>query len=275
MGGLYMSSIRESFGQFVLNNQRNLYWLYTASVLIMVANYFLAAHGYFEFEQKLLRTLMVDISLLAPTMGILVLGKPESRNYLLPTAICVFISMLFQLHFATLTCFVVLVFVWTKPNNLLAILILGFLQTLAVFAFFSEFIEPRQFNNLSSLPHLKRRLVVLQQEQHGRQKLYGCNYCVKIFFNVAGGLRLVKTYYTLYDEYGEDRPVGFKLEDPKDLSDSTFLVYDQSVFNPPTKIRINLQRIDNRVHWRIEPDQIAPERSIVNVSPIMQKTSSN
>lgn len=250
-----MSNVRQSFSAFVLNNQRNLYWLYTASILIMIANWFVPTHGFFEFEQPLLRGLLLNLSLLTPAAGVFALSKGNCRNFVPQIAVFVFVSMLFQWYFATLTCFVVLVYAWTKPNNAVAILILFSLQIGALLFFFSESISPRLYSNLSSISMpMSERTVILQQDRKGSESLPNCDYSVNSFFDVAGGLRLVKTYFSFYDEYGDYNPKGFSLEAAKNLSDSIYFVSDQDS-NPPIKVLVNLKHINDKVSYHIRANE--------------------
>lgn len=211
----------------------------------MIANWFVPTHGFFEFEQPLLRWLLLNLSLLTPAAGVLALGKENCRNFVPQIAVFVFVTMLFQWYFATLTCFVVLVYAWTKPNNTVAILVLFSLQSGALLFFFSEAISPRLYSNLYSLSMpMSGKTVILQQERKGSKGLCQCDYSLNTFFDIAGGLRLVKTYYILHDEYGDYNPQGFSLEAAQNLSDSFYFVSDQDS-NPPIKVLVNLKHIKN------------------------------
>lgn len=254
-----MSNVRQSFSAFVLNNQRKLYWLYTASILIMVANWFLPTHGFFEFEHPLLRNLLVDLGLFAPTIAILALGSQNCRNYLPQVAVCVFVSMLFQWHFVTISCFVLLVFAWTKPNNTVALLFLLTLQSVALLVMFSVFMKPCLYTNLSSvsLP-LSGKTVTLQQERNGSEGLFDSDYSVNVFFNIAGGLRLVKSYYTFNDEYGDCNPNGFSLEAANGNLDAVYFVSDQDS-NAPLRRLVSLKKINNySTHYIRDDETLSP-----------------
>ena len=254
-----MSNVRQSFSAFVLNNQRNLYWLYTASILIMVANWFLPTHGYFEIEQPFLRNLLNNISLLVPTIAILALGSKHCRNYLPLVAVCVFVSMLFRWHFVTISCFIVLVFAWTKPNNAVALLFLFTLQSVALVLMFSGVMKPCLYSSLSSvsLP-VSGKTVTLQQERIGSEGLFNCDYSVNVFFDIAGGLRLVKSYYTFNDEYGDCNPKGFSLQAAKGNLDAVYFVSDQDS-NAPIRRLVSLKKINNNsTHYIRDDESLSP-----------------
>ncbi len=182
--------------KFLLVNERNLFWLFVASALIFIANWFLATHGYFEFENERLRQLLMTVSLFSPIIGILVLLSDDCQNGTPILACLVFASLLLLWPAATITCFIVMLFCWTKTSRILGVIMLVFVQALSGVWFILS-INKIETLELSKLPMAHHELVLRGLTKDG-------NYCSSLAlqedYQVAKGIRLVKTFYRLKDD---------------------------------------------------------------------------
>lgn len=113
-----METSKSSLSQFLLLNERNLFWLFVASCLVFIANWFLATHGFFEIENDRLRLLLTAVSMFSPVIGIIMLFSQDCRNEVPIVATLVFISLLLMWQTATITCFAIMLFCWTNKSRL-------------------------------------------------------------------------------------------------------------------------------------------------------------
>jgi len=78
--------------KFLRLNERNLFWLFVASALIFIANWFLATHGVVEFESDRLRQLLKAVSAFTPVIGILLGRLPERHTHCCCHGICLHVA---------------------------------------------------------------------------------------------------------------------------------------------------------------------------------------
>ncbi len=182
--------------KFLLLNERNLFWLFAASALIFIANWFLATHGYFEFENERLRQLLMAVSMFSPIIGILVLLSDDCQNGTPILAGLVFASLLLLWPTATITCFIVMLFCWTKTTRIIGVIMLVFVQALSGILFVTTNKQTETLE-LFKLPMAHHELVLRGVTDDG-------NYCSSLAlqedYPVAKGIRLVKTFYRLKDD---------------------------------------------------------------------------
>ncbi|GEM_PF-697606 len=183
--------------KFLLVNERNLFWLFTASVLIFIANWFLATHGFFEFESEKLRQLLTAVSVFSPVIGILVLLSDDCQNGMPVLAGLVFASLLLLWPTATITCFIVMLFCWTKTTRLIGVVMLVFVQALSGVLFVTANKQAVETVELFKLPMARHELVLRGVTDDG-------TYCSSLALQedhpVTKGIRLVKTFYRLKDD---------------------------------------------------------------------------
>ncbi|CAN5152070.1 hypothetical protein BH11CYA1_BH11CYA1_16780 [soil metagenome] len=199
---------RTSLSQFLHLNERNLFWLFVASCLVFIANWFLATHGFFEFESDKLRLLFLAVSMCSPVIGILVLLSQDCRNSVPLVAAFVFLSMLLMWPVATITCFVVMLACWTRKSCFVGI---GLLVLLQIFAGFLIVIEKK--NALSTvevarLSTAKHEIVLRGETKDGT---FCDSVAVQEDYPVAKGIRLVKTFFRLKGKEFDYRKQIFSL----------------------------------------------------------------
>lgn len=192
-----METSKPSLSQFLLLNERNLFWLFVASCLVFIANWFLATHGFFEIENDRLRLLLTAVSMCSPVIGIIMLFSQDCRNEVPIIAALVFVSMLLMWPTATITCFAILLFCWTNKSRALGIGILLIVQVFAGILLLTEKKEAHQIVEIARLTMPKHELVLRGLTKDG-------TYCTSLVlqedYPVIKGLRLVKTFYRLKDD---------------------------------------------------------------------------
>ncbi len=192
-----METSKSSLSQFLLLNERNLFWLFVASCLVFIANWFLATHGFIEIENDRLRLLLTAVSMCSPVIGIIMLFSQDCRNEVPIIAALVFVSMLLMWPTATITCFAILLFCWTNKSRALGIGILLIVQVFAGILLLTERKEAHQIVEIARLTMPKHELVLRGLTKDG-------TYCTSLVlqedYPVITGLRLVKTFYRLKDD---------------------------------------------------------------------------
>lgn len=192
-----MESSKSSLSQFLLLNERNLFWLFVASCLVFIANWFLATHGFFEIENDRLRLLLTAVSMFSPVIGIIMLFSQDCRNEVPIVATLVFISLLLMWPTATITCFAIMLFCWTNKSRALGIGILLIVQVFAGLLLLTEKKEAHQIVEIARLSMPKHELVLRGLTKDGT---YCTSLALQEDYPVIPGLRLVKTFYRLKDD---------------------------------------------------------------------------
>ena len=184
----------KSLSEFLHLNERNLFWLFVASILVFVANWFRATHGCFEFENDKLRQLLMAVSMCSPVIGILVLLSQDCRNYIPVVAVLLFLSLLLVWPVATMTCFVVLLSCWIGKTRIAGVGILVILQVFAGILICAESKNPSSKIEIARLNTANHELVLRGETQDGTF----CDSCaVQEDYPVIKGVRLVKTFFRL------------------------------------------------------------------------------
>jgi hypothetical protein len=192
-----METSKSSLSQFLLLNERNLFWLFVASCLVFIANWFLATHGFFEIESDRLRLLLTAVSMCSPVIGIVVLFSQDCRNEVPIIAALVFVSMLLMWPTATITCFAILLFCWTNKSRALGIGILLIVQVFAGILLLTDKKEAHEIVEIARLRLPKHELVLRGLTKDGT---YCTSLALQEDYPVIKGLRLVKTFYRLKDD---------------------------------------------------------------------------
>ena len=192
-----METSKSSLSQFLLLNERNLFWLFVASCLVFIANWFLATHGFFEIESDRLRLLLNAVSMCSPVIGIIMLFSQDCRNEVPIIAALVFVSMLLVWPTATITCFAIMLFCWTNKSRALGIGILLIVQVFAGILLLTEKKEAQQIVEIARLTMPKHELVLRGLTKDGT---YCTSLALQEDYPVIKGLRLVKTFYRLKDD---------------------------------------------------------------------------
>ena len=192
-----METSKSSLSQFLLLNERNLFWLFVASCLVFIANWFLATHGFFEIENDRLRLLLTAVSMFSPVIGIIMLFSQDCRNEVPIVATLVFISLLLMWPTATITCFAIMLFCWTNKSRALGIGILLIVQVFAGLLLLTEKKEAHQIVEIARLTMPKHELVLRGLTKDGT---YCTSLALQEDYPVIPGLRLVKTFYRLKDD---------------------------------------------------------------------------
>lgn len=192
-----METSKSSLSQFLLLNERNLFWLFVASCLVFIANWFLATHGFFEIENDRLRLLLTAVSMFSPVIGIIMLFSQDCRNEVPIVATLVFISLLLMWPTATITCFAIMLFCWTNKSRALGIGILLIVQVFAGLLLLTEKKEAHQIVEIARLSMPKHELVLRGLTKDGT---YCTSLALQEDYPVIPGLRLVKTFYRLKDD---------------------------------------------------------------------------
>jgi hypothetical protein len=192
-----MATSKSSLSQFLLLNERNVFWLFVASCLVFIANWFLATHGFFEIENDRLRQLLTAVSMCSPVIGIIMLFSQDCRNEVPIVAALVFISMLLMWPTATITCFTILLFCWTNKSRALGIGILVIVQVFAGILLLAEIKDAHETVEIARLTMPKHELVLRGLTKDG-------TYCTSLVlqedYPVITGLRLVKTFFRIKDD---------------------------------------------------------------------------
>lgn len=192
-----METSKSSLSQFFLLNERNLFWLFVASCLVFIANWFLGTHGFIEIENDRLRLLLTAVSMCSPVIGIIMLFSQDCRNEVPIIAALVFVSMLLMWPTATITCFAILLFCWTNKSRALGIGILLIVQVFAGILLLTEKKEAHQIVEIARLTMPKHELVLRGLTKDGT---YCTSLALQEDYPVITGLRLVKTFYRLKDD---------------------------------------------------------------------------
>ncbi len=192
-----METSKSSLSQFLLLNERNLFWLFVASCLVFIANWFLATHGFFEIENDRLRLLLTAVSMFSPVIGIIMLFSQDCRNEVPIVATLVFISLLLMWPTTTITCFAIMLFCWTNKSRALGIGILLIVQVFAGLLLLTEKKEAHQIVEIARLTMPKHELVLRGLTKDGT---YCTSLALQEDYPVIPGLRLVKTFYRLKDD---------------------------------------------------------------------------
>ena len=192
-----METSKSSLSQFLLLNERYLFWLFVASCLVFIANWFLATHGFFEIENDRLRLLLTAVSMFSPVIGIIMLFSQDCRNEVPIVATLVFISLLLMWPTATITCFAIMLFCWTNKSRALGIGILLIVQVFAGLLLLTEKKEAHQIVEIARLSMPKHELVLRGLTKDGT---YCTSLALQEDYPVIPGLRLVKTFYRLKDD---------------------------------------------------------------------------
>ena len=203
-----METSKSSVSEFLHLNERNLFWLFVASCLVFIANWFLATHGFFEIENDRLRQLLTGVSMCTPVIGILVLFSQDCRNEIPVIAALVFASMLLMWPTATITCFAILLFCWTNQTRALGIGILLIVQVFAGLLLLAEKKNAATIVEIARLHTAKHDLILRGLTKDG-------TFCTSLTlqedYPVINGLRLVKTFYRLKDKDYDYRKELFSL----------------------------------------------------------------
>ncbi len=192
-----METSKSSLSQFLHLNERNLFWLFVASCLVFIANWFLATHGYFEIENDRLRQLLRAVSMCSPVIGIVALFSQDCRNEVPVIAALVFVSMLLMWPAATITCFAVLLFCWTNKSRAIGVGILLIVQVFAGILLLTERKDATQSIEIASLQMAKHNLVLRGTTD---DKTFCNSIVLQEEYPVIKGLRLIKTFYRLKDK---------------------------------------------------------------------------
>lgn len=192
-----METSKSSLSQFLLLNERNLFWLFVASCLVFIANWFLATHGFIEIENDRLRLLLTAVSMFSPVIGIIMLFSQDCRNEVPIVATLVFISLLLMWPTATITCFAIMLFCWTNKSRALGIGILLIVQVFAGLLLLTEKKEAHQIVEIARLTMPKHELVLRGLTKDGT---YCTSLALQEDYPVIPGLRLVKTFCRLKDD---------------------------------------------------------------------------
>ncbi|MBP9808171.1 hypothetical protein KBF38_07665 [bacterium] len=203
-----MRTSKSSISEFLHLNERNLFWLFVASGLVFIANWFLGTHGYFEIENDRLRQLLSAVSMCTPVIGIIVLFSQECRNEIPVIAALVFFSMLLMWPTATITCFAILLFCWTNNSRALGIGILVIVQVFAGILILAERKEAVKIIEITTLQTAKHNLVLRGLTTDGT---FCTSLALQEDYPVINGLRLVKTFYRLKDKDYDYRKELFSL----------------------------------------------------------------
>ncbi len=203
-----MRTSKSSISEFLHLNERNLFWLFVASGLVFIANWFLGTHGYFEIENDRLRQLLSAVSMCTPVIGIIVLFSQECRNEIPVIAALVFFSMLLMWPTATITCFAILLFCWTNNSRALGIGILVIVQVFAGILILAERKEAVKIIEITTLQTAKHNLVLRGLTTDGT---FCTSLALQEDYPVINGLRLVKTFYRLKDKDYDYRKQLFSL----------------------------------------------------------------
>ncbi len=203
-----MRTSKSSISEFLHLNERNLFWLFVASGLVFIANWFLGTHGYFEIENDRLRQLLSAVSMCTPVIGIIVLFSQECRNEIPVIAALVFFSMLLMWPTATITCFAILLFCWTNNSRALGIGILVIVQVFAGILMLAERKEAVKIIEITTLQTAKHNLVLRGLTTDGT---FCTSLALQEDYPVINGLRLVKTFYRLKDKDYDYRKELFSL----------------------------------------------------------------
>lgn len=203
-----METSRSSLSEFLHLNERNLFWLFVASCLVFIANWFLGTHGYFEIENDRLRQLLTAVSMCTPVIGIFVLFSQECRNEIPVIAALVFASMLLMWPTATITCFTILLFCWTNKSRALGIGILLIVQVFSGLLVLTERKDAVKIIEIARLHTAKHDLILRGLTTDGT---FCTSLALQEDYPVINGLRLVKTFNRFKDKDYDYRKQLFSL----------------------------------------------------------------
>lgn len=190
---------RSRYQQFLAANERGLFWLTCAATLILIANWFFGTHGYFQFDDARLNVLLHAVTIFSPVVGLLLLFSHDCRDSIPYVAIGSFISILMLWPTATITCFIVLLFCWTRTTRWVGLAMLILVQIFSATFFYvtgeSQGRHSEEFSRLEIPGHI---IVLSGLPEPGGQ--YYSQLLVQGMYRVVKGFSLVKTYYRLDDQ---------------------------------------------------------------------------